>query len=179
MSKRNVTVIWPRDVEPIRIRETLRIAVRRRHDGPDHLLLSNPLSAQFSVLRSHSRWLLAGTFIPKQLLHRRWDKREIGAELFELIRIAEQCKDAIANQIRSGFLSTNHRYYRVSDHFVFRQSISRNLRIHERTDQTVRPQILLAHRGTKICRHLFRGLQKLRYSVGIVLKVSQYFGEVL
>src|SRR5438132_12317857 len=97
MSKRNVTVIWPRDIEPIRIRETLRITVRRRHDGPDHLSLSNLLSAQFSVLWSQTRRLLAGTFIPKQLLHRRWDKREIGAEFFELIRIAKQGKDAVAN----------------------------------------------------------------------------------
>ena len=96
-----------------------------------------------------------------------------------MIRIAQQSEDTIANQVRSGLLPANHCYDRVGDHFILSQPIPCDPRIHERTNQAVPAQVSLAHGGTKICRHLFRGLHKLRHSVGILLEVPQYLREIL
>ena len=174
-----MTVILAANVQSVRIRKTLWIAVCCSHHRSHHLPLANQFPPQLYILGGQPGGMLAGALVSQQLLHRRGDHGEIRTKFFQFIGIAEQRKRAIADEVRSRFLGADHGYNRVGDYFVLRQTFTVDFRVHERTNQSIRTQVLRAHGGPKISRHLFRGLQNFRRAVRIMLEVPQHFREVL
>ena len=62
-------IVLARDVQHIGFWESFRIAIARAHDRDYSLALSNLLASEFDIGRSQPGSVLAGTFIPEQLLY--------------------------------------------------------------------------------------------------------------
>src|SRR5215510_14074169 len=58
-SEGEMAVILAAKVQPVRIGEAIRVAVRRSHDGNDALSFANPVAAHFTVHWSEARSVLA------------------------------------------------------------------------------------------------------------------------
>ena len=74
ISEGQMPVVFACDIEPVGIRETLGVAVGRSHDCYDRLALADKFAAQFAVVRSHARSMLAGALVAQHLFHRRRNK---------------------------------------------------------------------------------------------------------
>src|SRR5216684_3663681 len=67
--KGHVPVILAANIEPIWIRETLWIAVRRTHHRYDRLTLANRFPSENHIFRSQAGRMLAGAFIAQQFFN--------------------------------------------------------------------------------------------------------------
>ena len=123
-------VVRPRDVQPIRVGESFadRDCPRRaRRTRPAFL---DALAADFRVFRSQARGVLRGAFEAKQFFDGRWNQRRIGAQFFQLVRMAQQRQARrCADQIGGGFLPADHGDDAIGDDFLLGQTVSIDLRI--------------------------------------------------
>src|SRR5713101_8553121 len=97
--KGDMPVILPTEVQPIRVGESLWIAVRGTHYCNDCLALADRFSPKHHVVGSQARRVLAGTLVAQQFLDRRRDQRQVRLEPFELIGMAQQGEYTVANQV--------------------------------------------------------------------------------
>ena len=127
-------IVSPTKVEPIGIGKSFGIAIAGAHHRDHCLTLANQLAAEFRVLWTDARRVLARTFIAQQFFHRRGNQRKIVSQSLQLIGITNQAEHAVANQIRRGFLAADHRHDAVRDNFFFRQPVAVELCGHQRID---------------------------------------------
>src|SRR2546430_9613805 len=67
-AKRKMTIVFSRDVEPVRLGETLRVAISGRHYSDCCLSFSNVFSAELEIARSDTSGVLARPFRTESLL---------------------------------------------------------------------------------------------------------------
>src|SRR5262249_15172505 len=172
-------VVLALDVQAIRLRKTLRIAVRGSHHGNDGLALANQLAAQLHIVRCEAGGLLAGALVTEKLFHGRGHQRCISAQLRQLFGIAQQRDDSIADQVGSGLLASHHGYNYVGNNLFLSEAVSVDFGGQERVDQTfARMFTSIADSVLKIFSHALHGFQCGGNMIRVVLKVSQHLREV-
>ena len=66
--------------------------------------------------------MLTRAFVAQQFLDRRGDEREISPEFLQLIALAQQAQQSIADQVGGRLLTTHHRDNGVGNHFLLVES---------------------------------------------------------
>jgi hypothetical protein len=89
-AKREMPVVGPANVESIRLRESLWVAVPRRHHSDYSLTLLNQSAVQFGIVRSQPRSVLAGRFKTQHFLHCGRNKRKVPTQTGEFLRMPQQ-----------------------------------------------------------------------------------------
>src|SRR5690348_7257793 len=150
-SERYVAVVLARDVQAVRIGETLRIAVGSAHYRNHRLALPDLSSAHFEICTGQPRGMLARALVAQEFFHRGRDQGRILSQLLQLVRIAEQAQHAVADQVCGRLLATHHGDDHVGDHLFFGQPGALDFGGHERVDQAVaRAFALFADRGAEV-----------------------------
>ena len=151
----NVPVILPADIEPVGIREALGVAVGRAHDGNDGLALTDQPITEHHILGGQSRGVLAGALVTQQFLDRRRYERGVGPQFLQLIGMAQQGEDTIADQVGRRFLSTDHGHNRIGDHFFLAEAIAVDFRREIGADKSIARSALLLPDGSSGNRQPF------------------------
>ena len=179
IAESQVTVIFSRDVEAVRIREALWVAIRRRHDCDHSLTFLDQLATHFPVRRTHPRRMLAGAFVAKHFLDRRRDQGQIAPQSPHLCGIAQQREYAISNQVRGSFLPTHHGHNAVRDHFFFGELVPVALRGQQRVNQSLARILALLPDGIlKVSGEIRDRFQHARVTFRVVLEIAQHLGEI-
>ena len=93
--------------------------------------------------------------------------------------MAQQSEDAVADQIRGGLLTANHRDNCVRDNLVVGESISIYFGAYQRGHQIVAGMCAMIFQLiAEILKHLLQAAQDDGGAIGIVLEVAEDLGEV-
>src|SRR5579883_2909047 len=94
--ERHMAVILATNIEPVRVWEAFRVAVRRTHHRYDCLTLTNRFAAKLGIVGSQPRSMLAGALVAQQLFNGGGDQREVRLQQFELIPMAQQREHSVS-----------------------------------------------------------------------------------
>src|SRR5207244_8130510 len=102
-AERVVAVRGAADVESVRIRKLIRIAVRGAEQQADWLAFADDLAADLDVFVGHASRHLDGGFETEELFDGGFDQRRIIAQTLELIRVAQDRIQSVAREVGGGF----------------------------------------------------------------------------
>src|SRR5438105_617447 len=129
-TERKMSIVRTSDIQTVRIRKSLWVAVASRHHCDYRLTLSYAPSAKNCVFRGQTCRMLAGAFVTQQFFNSCRNHGQIAAELFELVGVAQQGKDAVADEVCGGLLTSHHGYNAVRYHLFLGQTVALNFRLH-------------------------------------------------
>src|SRR4029453_6123320 len=109
------------DIKGVRIGELPGVTIRRREDQQDPLPLADSLPMQLSTRRRDAWRALDRGIIAQDLLRRACDARRVPLELCPVVRVAEEGKDAVPNEVDGRLMAGDEQEESVSQPLVPRQ----------------------------------------------------------
>ena len=130
-------VVGARHVEAVRLREGLRVAVRGTDPTGDDGAGLDPLSAELHVLRRDPHRGLHGRVEAQQLLHRRLEQRGLRPQPVELVAMAQERQQAVADEVRRCLVPGDQQQVAVREELLVRERVAILLRLDHRGEQVV------------------------------------------
>ena len=136
-SERHVFAGRPPKVQPLRIREHLRVVVRPAQQR-DHVVPGLDLhTVDLERLQHQPPCQLHRRVEPQQLLHRVPDDRWIVAEVPQLVGMPAQREQAVADEPRRGLVASNEQQRAHGDDLLVGELLPLLLRVRQRADEVL------------------------------------------
>ncbi len=124
VAERQVAVVGASEVQPVGLGKPTRIPIRRAEPKFDEVSRANPRTAQRQVVRRQPRGHLGRTVVAEQLLDGRSDQCRIASQPPQLIWVAQQCKQPVADQVGRRLVPADQEDHAGRQQFVGRQGVA-------------------------------------------------------
>jgi len=121
-SKSHVGIGVTGDIKGVRVGKLTGITIRRREDQQDPLRLADGLTVELHIRRRDAWRALDRSIVAQDLLRRARDTRGVPLELCPVVRVAEEGKDAVPDEIDGRLMAGDEQEEGVPQHFVPRQA---------------------------------------------------------
>jgi hypothetical protein len=106
-SEGEMAIVLAREVETVRIGKAFRVAIACAHDGDDSLTFADLFATECEIEGGESSCVLAGAFVAKQFFHSASNQRKVIMEPPHFVRMTEQRKNAVADEVGGRFQTTD------------------------------------------------------------------------
>src|SRR5204863_2404157 len=130
-----VVVRMAADIEPVRIRKCLRIAIGGSDRGEDGIPRPDRLAANLEVSDRGPRDHLGRAVESKELLDGLLGERRLGTQPIELVAIAEERQRAVADEIHGGLVPGEDQRAAHGDDLDLAERIAAVLRSEKAVDE--------------------------------------------
>jgi len=127
-AKSQMAVIGTKQIQAVRIGESVWIAVCRSKDRDYFGFLVDNYPAKFHISDCNARCVLDGRFVAKQFLYRAASNFGPQAQLLETIGITQESQKAARDQVGSGLMATDQCDNGIGYDLVIGQSATVDLR---------------------------------------------------
>src|SRR2546430_1941048 len=120
----DVPVVSTRDIQTVRVREVCRVAVGRADRGHDHRALRERAAVDLDVGGRDARRPLHRAVVPQQLLHRALNQRRIVPQTPELVRMAQEGQQPVADQVDGRLMAGDEEQDAGGEQLPFAQRVA-------------------------------------------------------
>src|SRR4051794_21476499 len=92
--------VFPRDVQPIWLHVALRVTISRMEHAEDGLPCPDLLAPELDVFQRPARYQLRRAVVAQKLLDGAFDELGVRAKLLQLVGVAQQREDRVAQEVR-------------------------------------------------------------------------------
>ena len=166
------------EVQAVRIREAVRIAITRRHYDDHRLPLPDLFAAEHDIVGRDAGGVLAGALVAEQFLHGCRHDIRLGPEAVHFPRVAQEGEHPVPDQVRRGLQAPHHRDDAVGHDLLVSEAVAVHLGREQGTEEAVpRLSALLGDRALEVGRQVLDGRQNACEPVRVVLEVAEHLGE--